>query len=61
MTKANTEHARDPMREMKNPNPGTNMATSATNVTIPIRMTRYTPHRLGAATLDRNQCCNSQR
>ena len=40
MTKASTEHASEPMREMKKPNPGTNIATSATMTTIPIRMVR---------------------
>ena len=60
MTKARTEHAREPMREMKKPNPGTNMATRPTMTTMNARITRYTTFRLLRGTFCRNQGCGAK-
>ena len=59
MTNASSAHAREPMRLMKAPKPGTNIAASAAHSTMAARMQRKARHLAWCGKRSRNQPCDA--
>jgi hypothetical protein len=55
MTNASSAHAREPIRLMKAPKPGTNIAASAAHSTMAARMQRKACHLVWCGKRCRNQ------